>query len=595
MENSPTEPRSTGRLWAALVAFFAMSLTLLPYLIGWSFAGKRHFMWLGYNLDDSCVYLSWMRQAADGSFRALNLFTTDPQHGMLLNPLFLALGKFAGLTHLDLLTVYHASRLIFGFLLLMLVWEFLRENVKSVRACKLSLLCVAFAAGLGWLPGLWDLHAINAPIDTWQPEAITFLSLLLSPLFCFSMALQVGILFLLQKAERTRRVGYAVGAGLCGFALGITHTYDIITMCAVWGGYLLARLLLPLWKPEFPRLPAATWLYTLIAGILTFPAVAYFAWELHTETVFRKRAEVRTDAPSLLWVALGYGLLLILALLALFLQWRAATSSGKNAALPENDPPSRSSALPAPDTLVLLTVWPVMNLAASYLPVAFQRKMLQGEHFPIAILAGIGADWLLSRLPLLTPAWRFRFAATLLVFVLSLTNIQFMLREISNYENNRAQTGMHRTYLESGELDALHWIQTNTPPGTAVQPLPWIQFITAPTGKRYVRPDDIALAIFTPGLIDRPVYCGHFGETPDYGDKLIELIDVIEPTTSEARRMDLLRKMKVDYLIFSQKHRREEDTALVSMFLGGAPLPSYLVRVYQNDDADVYRVQLPPP
>ncbi|HLK59573.1 MAG TPA: hypothetical protein VKU00_23625, partial [Chthonomonadaceae bacterium] len=148
-----TEPN--GRRWAALVALFTMLLTLVPYLIGWSNAGNRTFMWLGYNLDDSCVYLSWMRQAADGSLRAMNLFTTDPQNGMLLNPLFLVLGWFTRLTHLPLLAVYHLSRLGFGFGMLMVVWTFLRNNLTDQRSQRLAFVFVCFASGLGWLPALW--------------------------------------------------------------------------------------------------------------------------------------------------------------------------------------------------------------------------------------------------------------------------------------------------------------------------------------------------------------------------------------------------------------------------------------------------------
>ena len=101
--------------WMLRIALLTMGLTLLPYLIGWSLSQGRQFMWLSYNLDDSCAYLALMRQAADGSLRSLNLFTTDPQHGMLLNPFFLVLGWGARLTGLPLIAVYHLSRLFFGF------------------------------------------------------------------------------------------------------------------------------------------------------------------------------------------------------------------------------------------------------------------------------------------------------------------------------------------------------------------------------------------------------------------------------------------------------------------------------------------------
>src|SRR5206468_811709 len=102
----------------------------------------------------------------------------------------------------------------------------------------------------------------------------------------------------------------------------------------------------------------------------------------------------------------------------------------------------------------LLVVWAVVNIAVSYLPTAFQRKMLQGAHFPMAILAGIGAAWLMAtRLPNAAP--RKLAAVTLgLTLLLSLTNICFVVRDIANYVADRAQTKTQRPYLLPGELEA---------------------------------------------------------------------------------------------------------------------------------------------
>src|SRR5205823_765972 len=107
---------------------------------------------------------------------------------------------------------------------------------------------------------------------------------------------------------------YAFAAGLCGFLLGLVHTYDIITMSAVWVGYLVTRLLFPIIKRGFPRLPVYTWLHALIAGAITTPSVLYIAWQLHTEAVFSARADVKTTSAALIWILLGYGLTLMLAL-----------------------------------------------------------------------------------------------------------------------------------------------------------------------------------------------------------------------------------------------------------------------------------------
>ena len=103
-----------GQRWAALIAESVMTLTFVPYLLGYASSQGRGFMWLGYNLDDSCVYLSWMRQSSDGALTTLNLFTTDAQRGMAPNPLFWVLGRIAGATHLPPIAVYHGARFLRG-------------------------------------------------------------------------------------------------------------------------------------------------------------------------------------------------------------------------------------------------------------------------------------------------------------------------------------------------------------------------------------------------------------------------------------------------------------------------------------------------
>ncbi|HXG23998.1 MAG TPA: hypothetical protein VNJ09_05530, partial [Chthonomonadales bacterium] len=123
-----------------------MVITLAPYLFGWSLQGlqpaRAWYSWLGYNLDDSCVYLAWMRQAADGSFFQRNLFTTRPQKGQQFNLFFLALGNLARLTHLPLLFVYHAARIVLGIAFLRAVWWLLELLLTEARARRVAFLHV---------------------------------------------------------------------------------------------------------------------------------------------------------------------------------------------------------------------------------------------------------------------------------------------------------------------------------------------------------------------------------------------------------------------------------------------------------------------
>jgi hypothetical protein len=156
--------------------------------------------------------------------------------------------------------------------------------------------------------------------------------------------------------------------------------------------------------------------------------------------------------------------------------------------------------------------------------------------------------------------------------------------------DNRAQTKLQRPYLQPGEIEALQWVAAHTRRGDAIQPLPWVQDVS----DRQFAPTDASVACFAPGLINRHVYCGHWGETPDFPVKLRALSRFAMPGTTDDERIALLRKMHVRYLLFSQKASADESAdRLMPMFRERAPLPPYLTRVYSNPDADVYAVTLP--
>lgn len=605
LANPPLYSITDETRWMRRVAILTMSLTMLPYFIGWLMGQGRQFMWLGHNLDDSCVYLSWMRQAADGSIRVLNLFTTAPQHGMLLNPLFLALGWCARLTGLPLIAVYHLSRLFFGFCLLMVVWKLLLLTVAKAEARRLAFLCVCFASGLGWLPGLWEAFPTQTPIDKWQPEAITFLSLYLSPLFCFSMVLQVAILTLLFLGEKTKKSRYAFYTGVCGFVLGLVHTYDIISLSAIWVTYLLITYLQSLRKspdnPDGALFDISSLMRAGIAGILTLPAVAYIYHELKTEAIFNARMNVVTASAEPIWLLAGYGLTLALAVFTVCLHVRNQTS-GKKIDESEVDEEKIGDReihgreithwLTDQNSWRLLITWAIMNILVSYFPVRlfpFQRKMLQGTHFPIAFLAGIALAWLVTQPAFGKQIKNASLATLLIVFLLALTNIRFVAREITNFRGNVSSTGLQRPYLNPGEIEALQWLQKNTPEGTAIQPLPWVM----KTDAHHLGVVDMSMACFAPGLIHRAVYCGHWGETPDFKGKTDDFIHFMYPNMPDDLRRAMLLNMKVKYLVYSQREIQDGTENPFHPFLSDPiSVPSYLTKVHSNQDADVYRIDL---
>ena len=163
---------------------------------------------------------------------------------------------------------------------------------------------------------------------------------------------------------------------------------------------------------------------------------------------------------------------------------------------------------------------------------------------------------------------------------------------MNNFADNLVQTKTQRPYLKKGELEALDWVKVNTTANDAIQPLPYIELIEV-AGRRKSIMSDASLACFTPGLINRKVYWGHWGETPNYQGKIPSLINFALPRTSDDQRREILREMKVKYVIFSQKDIEDTNADITApMFRGRAELPPYLNRVYTNADADIYEVRL---
>src|SRR6266849_3246711 len=137
------------RRWAWGWALVVMAAASLPYLLLLGITPPGRVCW-GFvnNPDDHCVYLAWMRQAADGHFFFQNLFTGDRQPGRTINLFFWALGILARSTTLLLALVYHLA-------------AFLTEDRLSRRA---AFGFAALSSGLGWL--MWPSDdPLGSPVD----------------------------------------------------------------------------------------------------------------------------------------------------------------------------------------------------------------------------------------------------------------------------------------------------------------------------------------------------------------------------------------------------------------------------------------------
>ena len=535
--------------YALLFGGGVMLLTCLPYLIVWALQPPGGvFQGLLFNSDDQSVYLAWMRQARDGHFFFRNLFTTEPQLGGTVHVYFWLLGSLCRLLPISLAAMLHVGRVVFGTLTLMLVYRFGCLFTEQVRVRRLILWMTTFSAGLGWIavwrqsgaptPERW-LHL--QPLDLWQTEMFTLPSLYVNGIFPISFALMLGILIFLVLAEERRQLRWAAAAGAAGLLLGNIHSYDVIILAAVWAAYLAGRALVA--RRDLGRALGAA----VLAAAIALPAVLYQYWVLKHDPIFAARAAVPTLSRPLPLMLQGYGLLLPLMLVGLAtLPWRAVRER---------------------PVLILASVWVVVGFAVPYLPVAFQRKLSMGLHFPVALLAALGlaatTAWLQRLRPRLraTPVW----IAVLLL--LTPTPAVWFYRDLDLAVGvNLTSTMTYPAWWPEDTVAAWRWLDGHLPAD----------------GATYVFP---LRGLLLPEATGHPVVAGHWGETPHFSETVKAgrrfLRGELSPTESAA----FLRERRATHLLISHAGRFVMRTARRDI----TAYP-YLREVWRQGETVIYAV-----
>lgn len=558
---------------------FALFLASVPYLWGYLITPPGHVYsgFFVHNIDDTGVYFAWMRQAEAGQFFLRNQFTTEEQRGVLFNLLFWLLGTLARLTRLPMILVYHLARVVFGALLLWAVATLLHATLASRRARRTAFALVCVASGFGWIAnGYQPERGLQQPIDLWQPEAITFLSLYGSPLFCAALGLMVVFVTSALRAERAGSVRAFWPGALAALLLGNFHSYDVIHLLLVYGAFRVGS------DVAARRVSVRGWQIFLLAVLWALPTTAYQYWALQVETVFRARAlQTFTRSPAPWWVLLGLGLPALLAVSTFaWPQWLAKNKPSKRAdplAAGFTDDPARR----------LLLTWAVVGFAAAYLPFPFQRKLLMGIHVPLCALAGLALTHWTAQLPQNLP--RIVLAGTILLT--TPTNLWFVVRDLHQLSTNTSATS-HRPYLTRNEADALQWLRQHTGPRDAVLVGP-----DPDSHRRFpffvLRPH---LAVYVPAIAGNVVYNGHWSETARYGDKLAAMLRFFQADTSDALRQALLREANIRYVLYTNALGRFDlrDASGNRVYVPvpwPEQTPPYLRPVYANTEITVYAVQ----
>jgi hypothetical protein len=353
----------------------------------------------------------------------------------------------------------------------------------------------------------------------------------------------VGLL-VAEKPGRARSRGLCLAMG-SALLLGAVHSYDILTVGAVFGATLMAQ------TARTRSLPVQLLGRMALVGLASLPSTGYQLALYLQDPVFHARAQVPTLSPPLQYYLLGYGLLLPLAA---FGAWRSRPGRG-----------DRSARATAWD---LLVAWSVVGFLVPYLPFAFQRKMAMGLHFPLAILAGIGLRHLL--LGIATARLR-AIAGVAAVVLLSLTSIRLVTRDLREARDEGGTHG-HSFYWSEDEFTAMGWLRDNA------------------VGDPVVLADG-ATACRIPGETGLRVWAGHWGETPAFRDKYREILRFLPAAgmMSPRQRHAFFAERGITYFYFGPRERLEAQ-----MRLSKAPAfgeGDGLRPVYHNASVTIFQVQ----
>lgn len=452
--------------WAGGWSVVILLLSCVPYLLAvWFTPEGWHFAGILVNPLDGHSYLAKMRQGFEGQWLFHLTYTPEPHQGAFIFTFYLALGHLARVTGLPLIYVFHLARLLAGFGLLLVAYLFIARITPVPGERRLAFILLLTSSGLGWLGVAFETF----PIDLWIPEAFVPYSLYANPHFGLAMALMLVLFMQATWPPGQPGQGPAVflplsavlWPGLVALLLALILPFALLTVWAVLA-LLLAWLYLTSRRIPWPHLwPAAS------TVLFAAPVIGYDYWVSTTNPVLAGwGAQNITAAPPLLDLALGYGLVGLLAILGGWLVVR----SGRGG-LPERGE-------------WLLVIWAVTTLVLLYLPFALQRRLINGLHIPLVILAAIGLRRWLAGSPL---KFRVRRLIPVVVVVVSALGTLFVwgVPILAAWQQPGSSDAVALLFMRQDELAAYEWLRQHAGPEKVVLASPRVgMFVPGQTGAR---------------------------------------------------------------------------------------------------------------
>jgi hypothetical protein len=533
-------------LWATAWALLVLSLTSLPYLLGYYLSSpEMHFGGFVIAVEDGNSYIAKMGQGARGEWLFHLPYTSEDHKEALLFIFYLLLGKLARISGLSLVTTFQLARLVLASFLLITIYVFISFFTPWRALRRISFLLCCFSSGLGWLLITCGLPSLfgDMPIDFWVPDAFAFLVVFTFPHLSLSQTLLLGIFLLALLAFESDEWRFSLLASFMGLAVSLIHPYTLPVVGTVLGSYVLAT---------GKKRGRSVWMQVKHLAVMTLPSAPYLVYTLYIFTAwpaFRAwREQSYTLSPHPLHYILGYAFVGLLAVPAIVHLWGRKSERG-----------------------LLLLCWIAVTVLMLYFPLKIQRRLIEGFQIPLCILASLGLTRYVlpavTRSGLTSNLTRFqrytrpklrRFVTTAIILLTIPSNL--LLIATSLIQVSRLSPPI---FHEGMELEAMDWLAAHTQPSDIVL-------------------SSYEVGNYIPVRAGNRVFLGHGPETIHAEEKGDIVRRFFQAQTSDAYREEILRRYNIAYLFHGPAEKALGDFQPATRL--------YLEEAFANGRYTIYEV-----
>ncbi len=526
-----------------IFALFLAVVTSLPYLVGqlstpvgWEYSGVA-VLPTGTQFDvDS--HLAKMWQGSRGEWDYHLLFTHEDHPGLpVVQSFYILLGAIAYITLFSLPLVFHIVRFAMTFGLVLAIWAFASHFFEKPSERWLATLFGTIAVGCSWFL-LFISPSMSAdvgPIEFWLIDAFNLLGALYMPHFAVAVILQIVIVLSYEDWVREHNNRSFVVLTLALALEAIIQPYAILLMIP------LLVLLASYYVFSAKKLTFREALWLVIPFGVHVGLVLYQYFALNSDPVWASfTAQNITLSPPVIYYLLGYLPFLI-----------PIVFGAKHFIAEAHD-----------DRWWMPIFWVVLVALLLYAPFPTQRRYLLGVQTPLAVMAAFGWSrtilprFKIKRRPLVTIIY-FTVASIALIALIAVNTIS-----LSNPEKSLT------AFYQPDEVQGFAWLREHATTNDLV--LTTFDQNGKGSGGRVVAATGLR------------VFIGHWIETALFEDKMSQIKQFYDATTTDDWRRDFLNETHALYIWYDESARQLGNWTPMSA--------SYLKPVFTSNSVVIYQV-----